>query len=314
MTASRAERVFLLEEADLVRIVAAPSGMGVAAVRPQLQGLRLRLFGHNGAPDGIVRGHLDLARTLAMSVAFELNALTLPRLSSAAMVERCWPEICRAALMAAAQTGIAARPVAAPTDASGIITFLPDSFASGATAEVIAARVDDRAAYATSSIRLDIRPLVIAVAEAGGAARMDALKDAFAELARAFGWHSGEVGGAHAQERVERTFLGDGPFFSRAEALLVGLWRSPRVSASGRSMQRQQALLDYVVSPAPVDAWKGHLGDDPRGPRLRHLLQAFGAAQGLVSAEPDVLQTAAAGDDVGDRALALIRAARSKGW
>lgn len=284
------------------------------AVRIRFRKLRLRPF-----PDiqtGIgQRVRYDLPRAIAIAAVFELNALLLPQGQAVALVQRAWPEVCRAAIAAAVELDLARHPAGMPDSAGPNLALMPDAFARGASADVVAAvagSVWPSASHAPA-IQIDMRRIVGALSAAASGSE-DALAMSAAELEQSFGWSrpilkSGEV------SRVVRgvSFLAEGPWFERAEALLTAPDGSFEPSRRPDAAIRMQALLDYLLAPAPVDAWKGEIGECKSEPRLKHLLAAFGRDRGLQVFIPHVL-TSSAGPEPADRALDLLgRAAKRAG-
>ncbi|WP_210357256.1 hypothetical protein [Sphingomonas beigongshangi] len=296
---------FVLTYGALERTIAGLNGADPDAIRSRFRKLRLRPFPPDIRTGTGVRVQYDLARSLALTTAFELNVL-LPQGGAVAIVEHAWPEICRAAICAAADLGVIRRPAAAPSAANAVVTFMPDGFASGAPAQVVAARVGDDGDQPVAGIRMDLRRHVVALTAAGEVKDAGA---AFSDLDSNFGWSPTKDPGPRV--RSDGTFLEDGPFFMRAEALLE-VSKSVGEARDSPAHIRAQALVDYLSHPAPVDAWKMSIGRRSDRPRLGHLLQAFAAMRGFAARAYDIIEAVTGPDKIAEQATDLIRRANPK--
>ncbi|MGP7795641.1 hypothetical protein [Sphingomonas sp. CLY1604] len=306
MTGSMGAEALALTYGELERTIADLNGTDPEAIRVRFRKLRLRPFPSDIRTGTGVRVRYDLARTIALATVFELNSLWLPQGSAVSIVERAWPEICRAAVCAASDLGVANRPPAAPSTAGAVVTFMPDGFASGAVAEVVAAWAGSSSTPSASGIRVDMtRPVsaVLATADAGDPVA------AFADLEARFGWtrpHDVAPPGGKLGD-----FLEDGPYLERADALL-GAAGALEAATDGPSRVRIQALVDYLAEPAPIDAWKASIGRHADEPRLGHLLMSFARLHGLDAPGYETVEAAVGPEDLGILAADLIRGARGR--
>lgn len=306
MTGESDLNAFALSYGTLERTIADINATDPEAIRIRFRKLRLRPFPRDIRTGTGIRVRYDLSRSIALATVFELNSLWLPQGSAVSMVERAWPEICRAAICAASDLGLMRLPPAAPSSAGAIVTFMPDGFASSATAEIVAARVGGRTDLGGSGLRLDMGRQISALVSA---VDMDDPGAAFADLDARFGWTRSEDTVVPSDPAGD--FLADGPYFDRAEALL-GLARDADAVAEAARSDRMQALVDYLADPAPVDAWKANLGTSPDKPRLGHLLLAFAKLRGFDAAAYDVVEAAVGPDELGVAAADIIRRARAR--
>ncbi|NYD89211.1 hypothetical protein [Sphingomonas melonis] len=290
----------------LERTIARLNATDTEAIRTRFRKLRLRPFPRDIRTGTGVRVRYDLARSIALATVFELNSLWLPQGSAVAVVERAWPEICRAAVCAASELGLLRRPRAAPSSAGSIVTFMPDGFASGAVAEVVAARVGGSTEPAGFGLRLDMARQVSALVSAADSSDPET---AFVDLEARFGWtHPRDLA---APDQPGGDFLHDGPYFERAEALL-GMAHGSGAAVVVEPPARVQALVDYLADPAPVDAWKAMLGTRADQPRLGHLLMAFARMRGFEAPAYDLVEAAVGPDELGALAADIIRKACSR--
>lgn len=306
MSAASPALGFAIGYGELENRLADLGGTDGDAIRTRFRKLRLKPFLDDIQTGTGKRVRYDLPRSLAIMATFELNGLLFPQGQSVWMVERAWPEFCRAAIAGAVEAGILPRPRAMPASAGPLVTLFPDAFASGAQAEVLAARIgpDDMEAAGAPLVVVDARRFVAALAP--DAENPPAgLSAALGRLELAFGWTAPALpGGVTRLSEFDRgggTFLERGPFFERATALLSAPAKAFG-EASPHTRARLQALLDYVLDPAPVDQWKGFVGDErpTGGPglRLRQLLSEFGSVRGLEPSKtwPGTVMTALEGD------------------
>lgn len=314
MSGGSGAAAFALSYGALERTIAGINATDPEAIRIRFRKLRLRPFPRDIRTGTGVRVRYDLSRSIALATVFELNSLWLPQGSAVSIVERAWPEICRAAICAAADLGLVKLPPATPSGAGPIVTFMPDGFAPPNAADVVAARVGDRMASTGSGLRLDIGRQISALASAVDTGDPGA---AFAELGTKFGWtrpHDTVASGRPAGD-----FLDDGPYFDRAEALL-GLARDTDADADADAdaaanvapSDRMQAIVDYLANPAPVDVWKANLGTAADRPRLGHLLMAFAKLRGFDATAFDFVEAAVGPDELGAAAAEIIRRARAR--
>ncbi len=306
MTGSSGVDAFALPYGTLERTIADINATDPEAIRIRFRKLRLRPFPRDIRTGTGVRVRYDLARSIAIATVFELNSLWLPQGNAVSIVERAWPEICRAAICAASDLGLMRLPPAAPSSAGPVVTFMPDGFASAATADIVAARVGGRRDSAGSGLRLDMRRQISALVSAVDTGDPGA---AFADLEARFGWTRSHD--TAASDRSARDFLNDGPYFDRAEALL-DLAHDADVAADAAPSDRMQALVDYLADPAPVDVWKTNLGTSANKPRLGHLLMAFARLRGFDAATYDFVEAAVGPDQLGVAAAAIVRRARAR--
>lgn len=296
---------YALSYGTLERIIADLNATDPEAIRIRFRKLRLRPFPSDIRTGTGIRVRYDLARSIALATVFELNSMWLPQGSAVAIVERAWPEICRAAICAASDLGLMRRPPAAPTSAGAIVTFMPDGFASGTAADVVAAHVSGRTGSTGSGLRLDMARQVSALVSAVDAVDPGA---AFVDLEAKFGWTRPQGTAAPTDPTVG--FLEDGPYFQRAAALL-GMMTCSNSNANVRSPIWSQALVDYLAHPAPVDAWKASLGMSADRPRLGHLLMAFARRHGFEAPSYDFVEAAVGPDELCAAAADVIRRSRS---
>lgn len=300
-----------LSYGELESVLAALHECTPEQIRVRFRKLRMRPF-----PDEIRSGTgrrivYDLPRTLAIGAVFELNRLLVPQGQAAAIVERTWPEWCRAAIATAIGFEMIERPRAMAADAGQVLTLWPDAFASGEP--VWAAMTNDAEDPAAGPfISVDLRRIVGALLapHAKDMTRKD-LAGAFTSLEASFGWTRPEIPsrGEVAKMTRGRNFLDRGPYLDRVEALLG----APATSFDENhpaTRRRMQAIFDYLEDPVPIDAWKAEIGTEPSAPRLKHLVHAYAVENGLVPKKrlPDTLLNAAL-IDTRDHGLALVRGA-----
>ncbi|MEI5688081.1 MULTISPECIES: hypothetical protein [Sphingomonas] len=297
---------FALPYGTLERTIAEISGTDPESIRIRFRKLRLRPFPRDIRTGTGVRVRYDLARSIALATVFELNSLWVPQGSAVSIVERAWPEICRAAICAASNQGLLRLPPAAPSSVGPVVTFMPDGFASAATADIVAARVGSRQDAAGSGLRLDMSHQISALVSAVDTGDPGV---AFADLEARFGWTRSHD--AAVPDHPAGDFLDDGPYFDRAEALL-SLAPDVDVAADAVPSERMQALVDYLADPSPVDVWKANLGTSADKPRLGHLLMAFARLRGFDAATYDFVEAAVGPDELGVAAAAIVRRARAR--
>ena len=282
----------------------------VDAIRTRFRKLRLRSFPDDINPGTGLRVRYDLPRALAISTVFELNSLLIPQGSAIHLVELAWPEICRAAIAAGVAADVLPRPRAMPSAAGPVVVMMPNAFAIGPPADAVPARIAkaDESATAAPTIRLDLSRLVgmLKAVDGGG------LPDAMDALERRFGWTEATLPRGRAKS-VPRsgTFLDEGPYLQRAAALLAADDEEFDADLSSASAARLQALLDYLLTPSPVDVWKGEIGESADGLRLKHLLSIYGEERKLKPSKvyPGHLAIRA-GEDVGDLARRFVATVR----
>ena len=296
----------------LESLLAALHECTVDQIRIRFRKLRMRPF-----PDEIRSGTgrrivYDLPRTLAIAAVFELNRMLVPQGQAIAIVERTWPEWCRAAIAAAVDSDILCRPRAMAADDGSELTLQPDAFAAGEPVWVSTSTATEPLA-AGPCISIDLGRIVAALASPQrDAMSHDDLAVAFTSLEKSFGWTRPEIPSRADVAKMTRgrDFLDRGPYLERAEALL----EAPDTAFDAQhptACRRLQAIFDYLENPVPIDAWKAEIGTEPGAPRLKHLLHAYAIEKGLVprKAMPETLLNSAQ-IDARERAFALVKGAR----
>lgn len=305
MSGSAGAEPFALTYGALERTIADLNATDEEAIRIRFRKLRLRPFPSDIRTGTGIRVRYDLARSIALATVFELNSLWMPQGSAVAVVERTWPEICRAAICAASELGLMPRPAAAPSCAGAIVTFMPDGFASGRSAEVVAARASGASRTAGAGLHLNMIGQVSALAGAVDAVDPGA---AFVDLESRFGWTAGDD--AVTRKGPIGSFLEEGPYFDRAAALLE--WDGTAYAIAGaQPRMRMQVLVDYLADPVPADMWKANLTSRSGAPRLGDLLMAFAKLQGFEAPACALIESTGS-HDVGIQAGDIIREAQRR--
>lgn len=221
----------------------------------------------------------DLTRTLGICATFGLNSLGIPQGHAVDLVVANWPEIARACLIA--------WKVATGDDSFDDGTWSPvirlyvdalnDAPRIGSWASLHPMPVPGR-----PHVTLDCIPIIDAIRDAAASTgQADRLASAFADIDRTFGWDAlKETDPTRLPARPESGFFGTGPYFDRARVLVSVIHGT---GLRLRERQHLQAILDYLESPPPIDAWKQFIGTEPGEPRLYHLLSAWGLELGLKS-------------------------------
>ena len=264
---------FSLSYGPLEAAIAVLCDAPVKAVRMRFRKFRLRDF-----PDHIQIGSgsrvsYDLPRALAMCAAFSISNGVVSLTAAEDLVAETWPEWCRALLAAAVEGGLLSRPEFMPREAGPIVTLIPAGFGVG----------EDTSAMATSSVvetpalppvlcllSIDVRAILDTILSAPATGEIG---DALRHLEQTFGWSRPLVPmrGKIEDMPSHRGFLDDGPYFSRASALL-DLSEGPPAKEGTVRLWRLKLLIDYLQRPAPVDGWKACIGDEDNLQRLGHLL------------------------------------------
>lgn len=303
---SAAETGFAIGYGALERTLAGLAATTPEAIRIRFRKLRLRPF-----PDDIktgtgVRVRYDLSRALALTSVFELNAMGLPQGQAVLLVERSWPEICRAALMAAADLDMIPLPRAAPETAGPVVALLPDAFATDAADDVVAARACGAEDPTVPTIRIDAARMVAALL-GDDEVRNDAAAS-LGSMERSFGWGPPEepIASGPASRSKVTNFLRDGPYLERARAFLAAHDEEFDGGNGSLSAIRLRWLADYLISPAPVDAWKSAIGSAPDELRLGELIPIFGQSRGLDCGQPASAVNKFAHEEVRQLALGLL--------
>ena len=290
-------------------------------VRARFRKLRARPFPGDIQTGTGRRVTYDLSRAIAVTAVFELNSLYVPQGAAVEMVERAWPEWCRAFVAAAVDLGLATRPAAMPRFAGPVIRIAPTALTAGDDAAIFAATTrrgpDDADLVTPPTLAVDTRRAVAALALAAEStsATPPPLAAAFNELEVAFGWTPPAVPerGEVTDERIGRGFLEEGPYLRRAEAMLDAAAEEFDRDRRPASAARLQLLLEYLEAPSPVDAWKEAIGTTPERPRLGQLLSIHGESMGLEVARSYPATMAAASGDARAAARRLIAGVRSAG-
>lgn len=280
-------------------------------IRVRFRKLRLRPF-----PDDIRTGTgvpvpYDLPRSLAIALTFELNALLFPQGQAVHMVEHAWPEACRAAITAAVSAGILGPQPSIPANAGSLLLLYPDAFGSQ---DVLAAEAvkPSEIGCGLPTVMLDVRRVVDALIELADD-NPEQLGQAFATLSARFGWAGTATSKSPlpARERA-KSFLLQGPYLARAEAFLRAPAACFDAAEQLASRTRLQALFDYLLAPAPVDAHYSIVGTEDDEPRLERLIAAVGDSAGLQAVKRyPAVSLAIPPSEARARGLKLIAGARS---
>ena len=301
---------------ELERLLASLCDAPRQAIKFRFRKLRLLPF-----PDEIRSGAgrrilYDLPRTLAIASEFALNDFGVPQGTAVQLVEAAWPELCRALIAAAIAEGALKRSIGMPIDLPTDVGFAPGAL-SRADGEAASLVVVAYHADAPAALSVDCRHLLQAIVRhlGGDAAARDAgLGGSLEALERRFGWTAPDLPmrGLATDQPRHRIFLDEGPYFTRARALLAAT--PEQVAASAPRMARLQAAMRYLDDPSPVDAWKAEVGIDASRPRLKHLLSFWGERLGLEGRHrfPATMETAA-GERFRARALDHLRRADGAG-
>lgn len=260
-------------------------------IRVRFRKLRLRPFPGDIRTGTGIPVEYDLPRALAIIVAFELNALLLPQGQAVDLVERSWPEVCRAALGASIVRDIIGRPARMPANGGPILLLLPNAFGRSDEAHVLAARAcaPEETAPGLPAVLIDLRRVIDALAGCSG--DTSAIAAALDELNATFGWSDVSFSRTAQRRSRDPSFLNRGPFLERAEVFLTTPDAFFDKESSPAEALRLQLLFEYLLEPSPIDADLALLGISDGAPWLGLLIAAFGSAKGLkaISHYPAVL-------------------------
>ena len=273
---------FSLAYGPLESAIAVLCDAPLKAVRMRFSKFRLRDF-----PDKIQIGsgsrvRYDLPRALAMCAAFSISNGVVSLTVAEELVAATWPEWCRALIAAAVERGLLPRPEFMPLDARPVVALVPTGFGADAkTAPMTTSNAVETPAFppAVCLIVVDVRAILAAIVAAPATGEVG---DALRHLEHAFGWSRPVVPmrGKIEEMPSRRGFLDDGPYFARAKALLDLSAGKPPKPGTVR-LWRLKLLIDYLQRPAPVDAWKGKIGDGDTMLRLDQILTACARDAGV---------------------------------
>lgn len=249
--------------------------------------MRFSKFRLRDFPDQIQIGsgsrvRYDLPRALAMCAAFSISNGVVSLTVAEELVVATWPEWCRALIAAAVERELLPRPKFMPLDARPVVTLVPAGFGADPDAVPMAtSNAVQTPAFppALCLLVIDVRAILDAIVKAPATGEVG---EALRHLEQTFGWWRPVVPmrGKIEDMPSRRGFLDDGPYFSRANALL-DLSEGPVTKPGTVRRWRLKLLIDYLQRPAPVDAWKASIGDGDNQQRLGHLLAVCAREAGV---------------------------------